>query len=272
MRAFRWPVLCAMTALAACNFGGTISDLVTGGTATHLTAATLLQAPTIPGLGGQPVTVVRLFFGTRPVGDVGFRAVNDATVEIADSLSGASALASQSGSGFYVSTSLDGGVGYDVGATYTFTITTNADSFVASGSAPAAEQVIQFQRIVPSPYPAQVFDTVGVGQSYTLTRSASPDASGQLPVAFVSVAAVTKPQQPTWTDAPTDATSILHLAINDVAWRSPSIVIPGTAFPSAGAYVITITAVERGNVDDRKLFSGSAVLIGSGVAGVVAAQ
>jgi hypothetical protein len=91
-------------------------------------------------------------------------------------------------------------------------------------------------------------------------------------VAFVTVADVMKPQQATWTDSPTDASGILHLAIDDSAWRSPTVVIPGSAFPAAGAYVIVFTAVERGSVDTRKLFSGSAVLIGSGVAGVVAAR
>ncbi len=272
MALIRYLLVTGLACIAGCDFGQTVSNLVTGGTATHLTAITLFEAPTIPGLGGEPTTVVRLFFGTRPIGDVDFHAVNGATVSVADDVSGVTAPAVQSGNGFYLSSSRDGGVGYDIGATYTFTILSSNDTFVASGTAPVPEAVALFENTVTSPYPEQICANVAVGQSYTLTRSATPDASGQLAVAFLTVAAATNPQQPTWTNAPSDATGILHLAIDDTAWRVRSIAIPGTAFPTAGAYIVTLTAIERGTVDDRQLFSGSAVLIGSGVAGVVAAQ
>ena len=59
--------------------------------------------------------------------------------------------------------------------------------------------------------------------------------------------------------------------IDDTIWRTPTIVIPGSAFPQSGFYVLTFTSVQRGGVVGRKLFSGSTVLIGSGVAGVLQA-
>jgi len=248
-------------ALPGCDFGAAVGDIVTGGTATHLTAVTLFQAPPIPGTGVTPVTVVRLFFGTRPIGDVGFHALNGASVTIVDSATGQNASADPSGHGLYVSSSASGGVGYDVGATYTFTITNADGDFIATGLAPPPEDVPQFQNT----------QQVSVGQDYTVVRTAQPDQSGQLPIAFVTVANVTSPQQPTWTNAPTTANGLLRLAIDDSIWRVSSIDIPGTAFPAAGAYVITLTAVERGAVVGHRLFSGSTVLIGSGVAGLVGA-
>ena len=251
-----------MVSLAGCDLGAAVSDLVTGGTATHLAAVTVFQAPPIPGTNVVPVTSVRLFFGTRPIGDVGFHALNGAAVTVADGASGVSAPAEGAGSGLYTSSSDSGGVDYDVGATYTFTIDSGGDSFVASGIAPPPEPVDSFQGAV----------TVGVGAEYTLVRTAPADASGTRPIAFVTVAATSDPQHPTWTNAPSNATGLLRLAIDDRIWRQSAIDIPGTAFPSAGTYVITLTAVERGEVADRKLFSGSTVLIGSGVAGLAQAQ
>jgi hypothetical protein len=255
------PWLLITLALPGCDFGATIGDIVTGGTATHLTAVTLFQAPPIPGTQVAPVTVVRLFFGTRPIGDVGFHALNGASVAIVDGATGPTASADPSGHGLYVSSSASGGVSYDVGATYTFTITNSDGEFIATGLAPPPEDVPQFQN--PQP--------VGVGQDYHLMRNTQPDQSGQLPIAFVTVASVANPQQPTWTNAPSTANGLLQLAIDDSIWRVPSIDIPGTAFPVAGAYVITLTAVERGSVVGHRLFSGSTVLIGSGVAGLVGA-
>jgi hypothetical protein len=248
--------------LAGCDLGAVVSDLVTGGTATHLAAVTVLQVPPIPGQNATPVTAVRLFFGTRPVGDVGFHSLNSATVTIADSASDAVATADGVGNGLYTSNSTSGGVGYDIGATYTFTMNYKGESFVAAGMAPPPEEVATFDEPV----------TVAVGQPYTLMRSAPLDASGTRPIAFVTVASVTNAQHPTWTNAPSNATGLLRLAIDDTLWRSSSVEIPGTAFPTAGSYVLTLTAVERGSVTERKLFSGSTVLIGSGVTGLAVAQ
>jgi hypothetical protein len=205
---------------------------------------------------------VRLFFGTRPIGDVGFHALNGATVTITDSMSGMTATADGEGSGLYTSTSTNGGVGYDIGATYTFTIGTTDDSFVATGIAPPPEQVASFAAPI----------NVGVNQSYVLVRSDPPDSTGIRPIAFVTVAPVSNSQHDSWTNAPTNATGLLHLALDDSIWRTDAIVIPGSAFPTPGDYVIVLTSVRRGSVTERKLFSGSTVLIGSGVAGLAVAQ
>jgi hypothetical protein len=248
--------------LPACDLGATVSDLVTGGTATHLAAVTMLQAPPIPGTNAVPVTAMRLFFGTRPIGDVGFHAINGATVTITDGASGMTATADGEGSGLYTSSSTSGGVGYDVGATYTFTIGSAGDSFVAMGTAPPAEQVASFAAPI----------SVNVNQSYVLVRTDPPDSTGTRPIAFVTVAPVSDAQHDSWTNAPTNATGLLHLALDDSIWRQSAVIIPGSAFPSAGNYVIVLTAVQRGSVTERKLFSGSTVLIGSGVAGLAVAQ
>jgi hypothetical protein len=247
---------------AGCDLGAVVSDLVTGGTATHLAAVTVFESPALPGTNVTPVTSVRLFFGTRPIGDVGFHALNGANVTISDSVSAVVASANGVGAGLYTSTSAAGGVGYDVGATYTFTMGYSGDTFVATGGAPEPEQVDVFQAPV----------TVSVGQGYSLVRSTPPDASGTRSIAFVTVASYANPQQATWTNAPTTATGLLRLAIDDSVWRTGTVEIPGTAFPTAGPYVVVLTALERGPVPERKLFSGSTVLIGSGVSGLFVAQ
>jgi hypothetical protein len=248
--------------LAGCDLGAVVSDLVTGGTATHLAAVTVFQSPALPGTNVTPVTTVRLFFGTRPIGDVGFHALNNATVTVTDSVSAVVASADGVGAGLYTSTSAAGGVGYDVGATYTFNMELSGDTFVATGGAPQPEQVDAFQAPI----------AVAVGQGYSLVRSTPPDASGTRAIAFVSIGSYANPNQPTWTNAPTSATQILRLAIDDSIWRTGTVEIPGSAFPTAGPYVVVLTAVERGPVPERSLFSGSTVLIGSGVSGLFVAQ
>jgi hypothetical protein len=62
------------------------------------------------------------------------------------------------------------------------------------------------------------------------------------------------------------------LILNDGDWRKATVVIPGSAFPSAGRYVIELQAVERGTVQGTNLSAGSAILLGAGTVGVAQAQ
>lgn len=277
----RFALLGIVLAAVGCSlFNGadnSINNGVQQGAATHLTVITLLQSPAVPGLDGGPAAVgTSVFFGNRPTETTPEPVpVDGAKVTVSDA-EGLSVSAPEQGTdaGLYVVRSIGGGLRYDQNALYTFNIVDNmGTTYTAQGTAPAREHVAQLEANFTDDggVPLPVFAQAPVSQPFTLSRSAQP-TNGQLDVAFVAVFSIqsgTPSAQPTWTNAPQTPVEFLTLITNDAQWRTTSVQIPGSAFPTAGFYVVSLTAVNRGSATSNDLFLGSAILLGTGTAGVV---
>jgi hypothetical protein len=280
----RHALLCpSLLVVSSCGLFNSIDNDVNndvqGATATHLAVITVLQSPPIPGFPNNPTaTFASVFFGNRPTETtVQPDPVPGATVAIADDAGLSTVATATAQAGFYAATSLDGGLRYDSSAEYDFTITDDAGVvYTAAGSAAPQEQVAQLQTqfVDDGGFPAPVFAIASVGSPFTLTRSAQ-EVNGQLDVAFTAVFGLTNgapSANPTWTNAPEQPSDFLQLIVNDAQWRAATVTIPGSAFPSPGFYLVTLTAVREGSATSDDLFSGSAVLLGSSVAGVLDAN
>jgi hypothetical protein len=273
-------------ALAGCSALG--QDIDAGLTdfqqaeATTTVAATLFESPPLPlpdGGTGPSVTAVGLFFGSRPTGaTTAPTGIAGASVTVTDTDGVVSGCADQ-GNGSYATTSLnpDGGpLRYDPGATYTFTIVSQGTTFTASGPAPQPETVPAFEQtsFLDGGPALPVFSTIPANTPYVLQRTV-PANNAKLNVAFVTVNALTAgtpSATPTWTNVPQTPLALLNLLLNDSSFRTPQVTIPGTAFPGAGEYLITLTAVQEANQISSNLFLGSTVLIGAGSAGILQAD
>jgi len=114
-------------------------------------------------------------------------------------------------------------------------------------------------------------------QQLTLTRDIGAGAAcqqGQVSPAFV-LAAQIDPNNPTAEPNITykppqlsDATSLLKYVLSDVPYRVCSVIVPASAFPSAGYYIVTLLTVNQGKVSGNA-FLGSTALAASGTAGLV---
>jgi hypothetical protein len=232
--------------------------------ATRLEVVTLLQSPAVPGGGGASLTVLSMFLGDRPsaTSTDAPTGVTGAAVSATDD-QGVNVTCSEKGGGTYLADSTGGALRYDPGAKYTFTAVQGGASYLSTGTAPPPEQVAAFTG-VPIP--------VTVGQPYSLQRTA-PAGGGQLGTAFVTVTSVgAGSATPLWTNAPQTPNDFLNFILNDGTWRMATVVIPGLAFPTAGTYLIDLQAVQRGTVEGTNLFTGSAILLGTGTAGLAQAQ
>ncbi|MHB1845778.1 MAG: hypothetical protein ACYCWW_13205 [Deltaproteobacteria bacterium] len=275
---------CLALSVACCSAAQqqTINDTISQVEATHAVAVTLLDSPAVPfpdGGSSGSVAVASVFFGARSATDTtkAPTALPGAAVSLSDS-DGAAASCADQGNGDYLASSLDGGLRYDSGATYTFTVVLDGGTYVATGVAPAPEHVTQFAPTftVDGGVPSASFTTVSVGQGFTLTRDPNPDG-GPLDIAFVTVNLITggsASAQPTYTNVPQTPLALLELVApgGDGPYRAQSIAVPASAFPQAGDYLVTLTAVKEGGPQSNNLFALSAVLIGAGTAGILQAQ
>ncbi|HUB09385.1 MAG TPA: hypothetical protein VMB50_20445 [Myxococcales bacterium] len=243
--------------------------------ANHAAAITVLRSPPVPlpdGGVGPSVTGLSVFFGSVSAATVTSAApsgIPGATVTATDS-AGMHASCLDLGNGTYVATSIDGGASYDPGASYTFTVALAGQSYVATGTAPPPETVPAFE----TPYTdggLPVFAQIAAGAGYTLTRA----SASKLAVAFVAVNALTAgtpSANPTWTNLPQTPLALLQLVVDDSQWRSATVAIPASAFPSPGLYLVSLTAVNEGSPQSSNLFLGSPVLIGAASAGILQVQ
>ncbi len=255
-----------------------INNGVQGATATHLAVITVLETPPIPGIPNSPrAASATIFFGNRPsVTTLQPDPVNGATVTITDTAN-LSTTAAPVDAGIYVVSSIGGGLTYDPGATYTFTLVdSNHTTYTATGTAPTQEAVSQLQTTFTDDggVPLPVFTQIAANTAFTLTRSAA-QVNGQLDIAFVTVFSIqgqTLSPTFTWTNAPQQPVDFLNLITNDSSWRQPSVTIPAAAFPTAGLYLVALTAVSKGQPTSTDLFTGSAVLLGTATVGVLDAR
>jgi hypothetical protein len=284
----RLAVFCSLL-LAACSSLG--QDIDAGLTdlqeaeATNAVTATLFNSPPLPLLDGglgPSVAGLSVFFGSRAAGatTTAPTGIAGATV-IATDTDGMTAVCADQGNGTYTATSLtfDGGIGlrYDPGATYTFTVISAGTTYTAGGMATQPETVPAFEQTTelfdggPS---LPIFAVIPVNSQYVLERTVPPNGA-KLNVAFVAanaLAAGTPSATPTWTDVPQTPLALLELLVNDSSFRTATIAIPASAFPSAGEYLVTLTVVQEGNQISSNLFLGSTVLIGAGSAGILRAE
>ncbi len=279
----RSPVVCLAIFATACtaaqqqSFNKTVQQVV----ANHAAAITLVATPAVPlpdGGAGPSFPVANVFFGKRSPTDTTSPpvALPGAAVSIEDS-AGVVASATDVGNGDYLATP-DGGLRYDPGATYTFTIDYDGGSYVAGGTAPFPEHVSQLepQFADGGGVAVPVFPTVAVGGGMTLDRDPNPDG-GPLNIAFVTVNLITgsgASAQPTYTSVPQTPLALLELVApgGDATYRAAQVTLPGSAFPQAGDYLVTLTAVQEGAPQSSNLFALSAILLGAGTAGIVQAK
>jgi hypothetical protein len=110
----------------------------------------------------------------------------------------------------------------------------------------------------------------------TIDRTDTPPA-GQDPLpAFVLVGQI-DPKNPsaepqiTYKTVPDSADKLLKYVLSDRDYRLNSFLIPTTAFPQAGYYIVSLLVVKQGKVSGNA-FLGSTALSGSGAAGILHVQ
>lgn len=131
--------------------------------------------------------------------------------------------------------------------------------------APAAGEIKEFaaqtDRIVHD-HPA--------GTDFGITRLKA--AGAQNPIAFVNLSGLSgNARADAWNNVPKDAFGFLQLALADDAWRADTFKIPGAQLQPGNAYLVTMTSLERGDVEPGSpaLFLGSTFLAGVATGGGV---
>ena len=151
----------------------------------------MLQSPSVPGTDAGTVTAASVFFGNRPSETTAEpNPVNGAQVNVTDDAGASFSAAAAGDAGFYLASSLTGPARYDANSVYSFTLTDSASTvYTAQGSAPPPETVAQIETtfIDDGGLPLPVCARIQAGTSFVLTRSATPDSSGELDIAFVAV-------------------------------------------------------------------------------------
>ena len=101
--------------------------------------------------------------------------------------------------------------------------------------------------------------------------------AGQEPLpAFVLVGQI-DPKNPaaepniTYKTVPDSAEKLLKFVLSDRDYRKTSFAIPGTAFPQAGYYLVSLLVIKQGKVSGNA-FIGSTALSGTGAAGILHVQ
>ncbi len=291
--------LLTLCCMMACDLGKTTSQL----TAKSVAVATILATPavtltpsdvaipdgSIPTFDGglpfsfdagaflsdagftvPPQTVAYLFFGQRQgdsldVAPVGIPAAKVTLTEVG----GKSWPLSETGNGNYQLVGEDAGFAYKSSATYDFTVEQGGGTFVAEVEAvPTQERITQF-------HPAGGPISLKANQPFSFTRP-EPQSGVDANLGFVTVFPVNRDGSrlaPSYTNVPMAPLEFLKLVLAPQEWKTTSVTVPGTAFPSANAnYVIVLQSVKLGGPKSNNLFSGSAILAGTADIGVVKTQ
>jgi hypothetical protein len=76
--------------------------------------------------------------------------------------------------------------------------------------------------------------------------------------------------EPTYSNAPQTPLAFLKLVALPAEWKQGTVTVPGEAFPKpAQTYLVVFQAVKTGGPKSDNLFTGSAVLAGTGEVGVI---
>ncbi len=258
---------------------GSSCDFTQKAQSNTLAAATLLATPsydlvvTFDGgtfdAGSVPSVVTSaLFFGNRdpnnPAADPSGLSGAGVTVGFTGSTLN---LGDQGGGKYSLDSTQNSQLVYTAGAVYTFQVAYSGQTYVGAVTAPPQERIAQFH---PTPY-API--TVQVNTPFTLQRQAPPSGQSYLPAFTVvfPLDASGNRQAPTYDNVPAKPLDLLNFVVDDSAWTTPIISLPGSAFPSAGTrYLVVVTAVQKGDQSQfsSNLFLGSAFVAGTADVGL----
>lgn len=206
-------------------------------------------------------TTAYTYFGTRPSGE--------ALAAAPTGLSGASVTLNMNGGGSWPLNDNDQG-NYLLSPIPSFTYQPHVRYWLTT-----AYQGYSFEvQVTDPPYPEKIEDFKrvifqGANSPFTLTR---PQSSSR-PIGFVAVFRLTQnglSDAPTYTNVPTSAQGLISLVTAPDIWKTPSVIIPSTAFPdSDSAYAIVFTTVVLDTQTSSTLSLGSSMMAGSSDIGIV---
>lgn len=216
--------------------------------------------------------VVVLFLGQRQGDnlDVAPTGVAGAQVTLQQA-GGASFKLNETGGGNYLLSGDDAGFKYQSNATYSFSVLSSGETYVAEvAQVPPEERIAAFES-------SRGFIDQQAGQPLTFVRP-EPAPGQRLNLGFVNVFPIdpngNQSAMPTYTNVPTTPLQFLKLIGDAVGaqteYRAQSITIPGTAFPERDRnYIVLFQSAKTGGPKSDNLFSGSAIIAGTAAVGIV---
>lgn len=216
--------------------------------------------------------VVVLFLGQRQGDslDVAPTGVAGAQVTLQQA-GGAAFRLTESGGGNYLLSGEDAGFKYQSNATYSFSVLSAGETYVAEvAQVPPEERIGAFES-------SRGFIDQTAGQPLTFVRP-EPAPGQRLNLGFVNVFPIDpsgkQSPMPTYTNVPTTPLQFLKLIGDAVGaqteYRAQSITIPGTAFPDRDRnYIVLFQSAKTGGPKSDNLFSGSAIIAGTAAVGIV---
>ncbi len=217
--------------------------------------------------------VVVLFLGQRQGDnlDVAPTGVAGAQVTLQQAGGGASFRLTETGGGNYLLSGEDAGFKYQSNATYSFSVLSAGETYVAEvAQVPPEERIPAFES-------SKGFVDQPAGQPLTFVRP-EPAPGQRLNLGFVNVFPIDpsgkQAPMPTYTNVPTTPLQFLKLIGDAVGaqteYRAQSVTIPGTAFPDRDRnYLILFQSAKTGGPKSDNLFSGSAIIAGTAAVGIV---
>ncbi len=214
-----------------------------------------------------PQTLALLFLGQRQGDSLDVAPVGVAGAKVTlTEVGGKSWELAELGSGNYQLLGEDAGFTYKDLATYDFTIVQGGITYVAEvDKAPPLERITAF-------HPANGYVEQVANQPFSFIRP-EPASGVDLNLGFVTVFPVKTDGSrldPTYTNVPTQPLQFLKLVLAPQEWKTSSVTVPASAFPTANAnYVIVLQSVKLGGPKSDNLFTGSAILAGTADVAVV---
>jgi hypothetical protein len=172
----------------------------------------------------------------------------------------------ESQGGFSITSLDNGNFTYVEGEKYTFTANQNAENHVAEiAAAPPKERIVRF-------HPDEGYLELNAGEDFTFLRADPPEGVDR-DLGFVTVVPISRDGQrgdPTFTNVPKDAFTLLKLVAVPASYRRTEVTVPGSAFPEANHnYLILMQTARIGGPVSNNLFIGSAIMAGTAEVGIV---
>ncbi len=216
--------------------------------------------------------VVVLFLGQRQGDSLDVAPTGLAGAQVTLQQAGGAAFRlTETGGGNYLLSGDDAGFKYQSNATYSFSVLSSGETYVAEvAQVPPEERIGAFE----SP---RGFIDQSAGQPLTFVRP-EPAPGQRLNLGFVNVFPIDpsgkQSPMPTYTNVPTTPLQFLKLVGDAVGaqteYRAQSITIPGTAFPDRDRnYIVLFQSAKTGGPKSDNLFSGSAIIAGTAAVGIV---
>ncbi len=216
--------------------------------------------------------VVVLFLGQRQGDNLDVAPTGLAGAQVTLQQAGGAAFRlTESGGGNYLLSGDDAGFKYQSNATYSFSVVSSGETYVAEvAQVPPEERIAAFES-------SRGFIDQTAGQPLTFVRP-EPAPGQRLNLGFVNVFPIdpsgNQSPMPTYTNVPTTPLQFLKLIGDAVGaqteYRAQSVTIPGTAFPDRDRnYIILFQSAKTGGPKSDNLFSGSAIIAGTAAVGIV---